>query len=275
MQVKSNQKLEMVIAEGDAKVENFKQQISTELSQHVEMKNLKRILNKRRVVEHAIEKLTDESPNETDELPNDESATTLELDEDWLNYFEEYAEKVSSEQLQILWARILAGQISRPTSFSLATLRFMSEVDKECAQLFEKATEYCLEDGFILSPNEMEGQLLLDLIFLEEVGLLQEVSSNLQKSSEPDSGGFVQLKNGQYVLVLKATSRIYWHVIRVTRIGREIMKILPPKNSVPILENFFKGVHGSVTEATIYLLPDQTDDQVLTKVVKVLKREGN
>lgn len=267
VRAKSDQTVKMIVAEGDAQVQEFDQQVASGISQNFATRALKKALNKRKVTEHAIALLRDEPPQE-------DTSTIPEVDEDWLNYFEEYAEKASSEQIQIFWARILAGEIRKPKSFSLSTLRFLSEVDQECAQKFTRESKYWLEGGFILKPKKMEGQNLLDLISLEEVGLLQDVNGVLKISKMPDSYGYVYFLEGQYMLRCKTNAEVSYNVIRITRIGREILKILPPRENVAVLERVFESMSDKITSAEINLVTKLTDSKVYSKPIKVLKEEA-
>ena len=203
------------------------------VARHDLEKAARRASNKRHVADRTLEHLAGESSGE-------ESQTgELSLDEDWLNYFEEYAEKASTEKLRDIWGRVLAGEIRRPKSFSLATLRFMSELDKSIASAFEAAVHRRASDGFILKPDEseMRGERLLELVFLEEVGLLQEVNGNLQITTNPNGEGVWYRREGGYALLAKTKTETKLPVIRITRIGREVAQILPPANAVEVLED--------------------------------------
>ncbi len=61
-----------------------------------------------------------------------------EENDDWAAYFFEHARHVSSEEMQTLWARILAGEVERPGSTSLLTLGVLRELDKEVAASFQR-----------------------------------------------------------------------------------------------------------------------------------------
>ena len=61
-----------------------------------------------------------------------------ELSDDWLNTFEEEARQKSSEEMRVLFARILAGEISKPSSFSIKTVKLLSQLDNEAATVFRK-----------------------------------------------------------------------------------------------------------------------------------------
>ena len=265
MQAKSEQSIRMIAAEGDAQVHEFKEQIAVELSQNIATKELKKISNKRNVVEDAMKLLMDNPLQE-------EFSTIPELDDDWLNYFEDYSEKASSDRMQKFWSRVLAGEIRKPKSISLSTLRFLSEVDQECAQIFERETEFCIDGEFILQPKGLKGQHLLDLLFLEEVGLLQEVISGLTVTPKPGPDGIVSVSQGQFILILETTSEVSYQVVSITRIGREIMKISPPRDHVAVLERIFENLSGEIKAATIRSMTKQSDGIIHSKVFKTLKK---
>ena len=112
-------------------------------------KELRSQANKEAVAKKAVEHLADES---------EPSGTTPETpDDDWLNMFERYAESASSEKLRDLWGRVLAKQISKPKSFSLRTMRFVSELDAETAKLFEKYSVGIINDRMLLKPQPSRG----------------------------------------------------------------------------------------------------------------------
>ena len=77
------------------------------------------------------------------QLPHQVSDNSTEersdVDEDWLNVFEGEAAQVSSEHAQKVFAKILAGEINRPSSFSKKTLKLISQLDNQAARLFSLA----------------------------------------------------------------------------------------------------------------------------------------
>ena len=92
------------------------------------------IVNKIRVAELAVGELSDNARD--DEAPAGEQEEGG-FDQDWLNHFGSYAEKASSEAVRRLWARVLAGQIRCTGSFSLSSLRLLSELDQRMATTFQ------------------------------------------------------------------------------------------------------------------------------------------
>lgn len=69
-----------------------------------------------------------------------EDAQPEKLEPDWLVYFFEQSRLTSDEEMQSLWAKILAGQVNKPGSFSKRTISTVVALDKKDAQLF---TQLC------------------------------------------------------------------------------------------------------------------------------------
>ena len=58
------------------------------------------------------------------------------VDEDWITRFFNSIQDVSSERMQNLWSRILAGEINNPNTYSLRTLDAMTKMSTQEATLF-------------------------------------------------------------------------------------------------------------------------------------------
>lgn len=69
--------------------------------------------------------------------PRSEGASP-QLSDDWLNVFEKEAAQKSTAEMQLLFGRILAGEIQTPSRFSIKTLKLAGELDTRVARLFLK-----------------------------------------------------------------------------------------------------------------------------------------
>ena len=76
------------------------------------------------------------------DLVNDESVANESPDDDWIKRFFKYAQDVSSDQMQELWGRILAGEIRRPGQYSLRTLDFIRSISQNEANLIEQISQF-------------------------------------------------------------------------------------------------------------------------------------
>lgn len=72
---------------------------------------------------------------------------TDKADPDWFNTFTQLAEDISNNTMQNLWAKILAGEISQPGSFSTKTLKVFREMNITDAKLLAKACSLAVSDN--------------------------------------------------------------------------------------------------------------------------------
>jgi len=128
------------------------------------------------------------------ELP--ESVSEEKVDEDWIMQFFNYCQDISNEEMQTLWARLLAGEVARPGSYSLRTLQLVRMFDKSDAELFTHFCSYVWCDSrqqaFGQFHNDQIDELLRSKDFphpyclhLESLGLI-DASSTVALHPEPD-----------------------------------------------------------------------------------------
>lgn len=132
----------------------------------VQIKEIRRQLNTERTLSLSPKYL------EGAELPEQKVET------DWATRFFDIVQDVSNEEVQELWAKILAGEILKPGSFSLRTLEAIRNLSREEAMLFtEKACPLVLNNQYIYKINDKSSLSDYNLPFgdilrLREAGLL-------------------------------------------------------------------------------------------------------
>ncbi|MEQ8936872.1 MAG: DUF2806 domain-containing protein [Amphiplicatus sp.] len=67
---------------------------------------------------------------------NPDKEPEREIDQDWLNTFQAEAVQKSSEDMKLVFGRILSGEIKKPGSFSIAAVRTLGMMDQTSATLF-------------------------------------------------------------------------------------------------------------------------------------------
>ncbi|WP_341782795.1 DUF2806 domain-containing protein [Pseudomonas putida] len=67
-------------------------------------------------------------------LPDEVS--TEEVDEDWLVNFFNLGQDVGNDEMQIIWSKLLAGEVARPGSFKARTVNAVKSLSAEEANLF-------------------------------------------------------------------------------------------------------------------------------------------
>ena len=100
--------------------------LTDQVNQRIMYQERKRLANIHSVVSKAAREL------EGKEVPATES------DQDLVARFFKEVQDVSSEEMQILWAKLLAGEVERPGSTSIRTLGILRDLDQSTAQLFAR-----------------------------------------------------------------------------------------------------------------------------------------
>ena len=118
------------------------------------------------------------------ELETKENVSEDPVDKDWLNSFFDSVANVSNEQMQIIWGKILAGEVENPGHFSIRTLDTLRKMTQKEALLFKKYAPYILQcmgnkektfndyfllDGMLGKFGEM---VFPEILILHEVGLI-------------------------------------------------------------------------------------------------------
>lgn len=111
-------------------------------------------------------------------LPN--VANTDKLEEDWLAHFFKQCDTVSDLDMQALWSRLLAGEATKPGTYSKRTVSFVATFDKKDAELFTNICQFVwsieeltpLIDNFEDEIFKKNGIRFETLKHLEDIGLI-------------------------------------------------------------------------------------------------------
>lgn len=208
----------------DALSDPLIRQAAVELYLPAEIRKTK---NKISVAQRAVAHIAEapETKTETDEGPSD----------DWMNVFTRFAEDATSDKLQDLFARILAGEIVRPGSFGLSTLRSISELDQATAHDFALMWEKSVGDAVDYTPEFNLGEWYSRWKRLAEAGLMApDTTTQFPPDFDPLEifGGLsvwspMSEAESSLAVFFSKGSNAQWRHIRFTRVGREIGSILP------------------------------------------------
>jgi hypothetical protein len=120
------------MARAEADVAKIKALAAAELSD-IEHRAIERFLSQETRKQENIEQITAQA---ADSLPPD--ADVQALNEDWVAHFFKQCDTVSDKEMQSLWARLLAGEATKPGTYKKRTVDFISTMDKSDAELFTK-----------------------------------------------------------------------------------------------------------------------------------------
>lgn len=166
-----------------------------------------------------------------DELEHDAGAddAASEIDDDWLHAFANHAARVSKEEMQVLWGKVLAGEIRKPSSFSLRTLQALSVIEASEARLIHEHMDLVVNGTvFYVGPGP-RFTTFPNLLELESVGVLQGVGSSMElnipvTTNEP---AHVMLSNrtGLQMNSAKNSMLELGDVCALTPFGKELYKL--------------------------------------------------
>ena len=127
-------------------------------------------------------------------------ATPDSIENDWLVNFFDKSRIVSDNEMQVLWARVLAGEANAPGTFSKRTVNFLSDLDKVDAELL---TKLC---GFGWSIVDV-----VPLVFDVQAEIYNSCGINFVTVSHLESIGLVQFNHLSEFMRVKLPKRFFLH----------------------------------------------------------------
>jgi len=179
-----------------------------------------------------------------------EDSSPDKMDDDWVVNFFSKCRIVSKDEMQILWAKVLAGEANSPGAFSKKTVNLMADLDSTDAELF---TSLC---GFvwiminevvplIFDPQEeiynrsginFSSLLHLESLSLIKLGVTDYARIDLPKRAEV----FYYGRTVELVMPKEADNRLRLGKVLLTKAGQELA---PVCGSKPV-EGFFEYVYA-------------------------------
>lgn len=158
-------------------------------------------------------------------------------DFDWYMRFYDIVGNISDEEMQALWARILAGEIHRKGTYSLQLLDILKNFTQKQAELFNKVCSHCFIFGDnVYIPNDNEYlqfanityQDILDLDFLRLIN--SSATTSLIVKVQPNRPSL--LGNDMLRMVIEysgqsnATQEFSFLQFPFTSAGRELVTLI-------------------------------------------------
>ena len=84
----------------------------------------------------------------------DEGADIRDIDVDWRANFFDKCRIVHDDDMQTLWAKILAGEANNPGTYSKRSVNFLADIDKRDAELFTELCRYVFNFKYTIENAE-------------------------------------------------------------------------------------------------------------------------
>lgn len=234
-------KIDMAVADSATKLVTSDPDIAQRAMDSLLRKEYRKQTNKEAVVGAAFDKIVE------DETKDQNGQTTIkeEIEDDWLNVFEKYAEGASSERLRDLWSRVLAGEIRKPGAFSPKTMRYLSEVTKKEAEIFTSVAAYAIGDLIPQPPFDLtsKNQNIEPMLILEAAGLINSGASlGLSRTyTFPQHKTLLFEVNGYGLMLFgKPDDKAEIGCLLLTPIGQEVLSLVDRGSPIDIIRGASK-----------------------------------
>lgn len=251
----------MARAEADASLIKIDAEIEVQQLRERAAKRLTQVETRR---QSNIESITEKA---FDALPKD--ADSISPDPDWVSEFFNLCQDISDEQLQIIWSRLLAREVSSPGQYSIRTLQLLKTLTNREAVLFGI---YCSSLIDFLGGKEriharvigangnkyLSGVLgAMDVVHLCEIGLI----SHKTLRTFATNGRPQEYKTVEYfgkTLNLEPLSKWYnpisWYAYLLlsqsfemeflTKLGAELYQVAQPQSDIRVLEAAYADLYS-------------------------------
>ena len=169
------------------------------------------------------------------DLVSEEECSEDNISKDWYNNFDDLIRKVSDDQMQDVWARVLAGEMKSPNSFSLRTLSYLKDMPKTEAELLNKIAGFVFEREAIYRFSNNKFNLdkyinINDLLVLNDAGIinLSDITTTFEivDLNKVEIGDNIMLIiRSSYANPLEINCRNY----KFTKLGVELIRLIDVK----------------------------------------------
>ena len=219
-------------------------------------------INKQKNLEDVIQRADDILQTEPQPLP-----CQKETDKGWIDECLDGAGKTYIDNLKDYWAKLLAGEIKNPGTYSKRAVNFMKTLSQKDAEKIRNMCQYVMysidkNDAFILRHKDSQ-YTYADLSFLMELRLLNSSSFVVKKLRYNDEkgGGALYIHNdvGFYLEISKKEYDL--PIYSFTELGKEILSIIDDMNvNMDYLRKFSESIIEKKKELKIscgHLLCDE------------------
>ncbi len=194
------------------------------------------------------------------------------IDPDWIFAFVEESKDTSNTELQELWAKILANEITQPGRCSKRTLRIVKAMERSDAVAFSRLASYVFGSGdmvpFVLLPErglQSWGVSMQNLHELNELRLIIEGPLRQTIGVLRNSGVTYFGKSFQMVLKDPKAERVNVPFLPLTTCGQELLSIchaVPDPQYLAVIKQELDSRHGVMLVEKLVVTLSPTEPKV-------------
>lgn len=240
-------------ARAEVKADTIRAQGRIEISE-IERRALTRMIREETIKQENIENITAKAI-----LKLSSDAKPENIENDWLSHFFDRCRLVTDEEMQSLWANILAEQANKPGSFSKRTIELAATLDKSDAEMFTNLCTYVwiIGDAPVAIINNIDAEIFGrkelnfgNLTHLDNIGLItfKNVTDGFTMTILSKSILVRYMETPINVEFLNESNNVLLvGMVLLTRAGRELAAICRAGKSeeyfMTILDNWIQSGH--------------------------------
>lgn len=170
----------------------------------------------------------------------------VDVDHDWAARFFNDVQDVTSEKMQRIWAKILAGEVESPGRTSLHTLSILKNMTQNDAKLFEQLCQFVIANDILNNKEYTNGIPEFpdfdDFLMMESYGLLSNITG-IARSVNSASNSHVFFEETMAYRISRIDQdpiKIDFPVIALSPQGSELYRMVPSTMNEDYLTAFAK-----------------------------------
>lgn len=196
-------------------------------------------------------------------LEKNDFSDEKEFPETFFNHWRDAAKCVTEVELQEMWGRILAEEITAPQTISLKTIDTLRVMTKNDLEAFVFMCKYIVNDKeLIYAKSFFKGEKIIPLSKLMNLGLCDYASSGFATSItlENVQQGIYKIRYGNYELLLSSPDRpMLTNTFSLTFTGEELYRLVKDSLTLENLEdycNMLFTIAHTIIEIKLYKIDD-------------------
>ena len=177
---------------------------------------------------------------------------------DWFVRFFEDAGNISDEEIQALWAKVLAGEIEQPRSFSLRTLDILRNLSKFEAETLQTIASYAIKIGsdyYISIDKELQNQYGYrnGLLTMYDCNIIENNIASHYDLTARGAGVFMKIGSLACFTNNQVAEKYSLEIQRFTKTGNELIRLVSPNEKY--LLDFFKAMKMKFPKLNLTVFP--------------------
>lgn len=157
---------------------------------------IKQYKNKKNIVEKAIFLL-------------DKETYSSDVDDSWIDFFFDHAKYSSDEEMQNIWAQILAGEFNNPNSIPKSVIHTISIIDKDAAYTFSLVMD------FSLMINDFKNEIMTIMPYNNNADYFSSIGLNYSKLIELERYGLITFVENKIVEIKEIELKYCNKIIKI------------------------------------------------------------